>query len=53
MLYLYLFYNNSIECQHYLEKKGQSFGKGTKEDVIKTFKSLVEKQQDEEVYNII
>ena len=44
-----LFYNNSIECQHYLEKKEQSFRKGTVEDVIKTFKSLVERQQDEEV----
>ena len=43
-----LFYNNSIECQHYLEKKEQSFRKGTVEDVIKTFKSLVERQQDEE-----
>ena len=44
-----LFYNNSIECQHYLEKKEQYFRKGTVEDVIKTFKSLVERQQDEEV----
>ena len=44
-----LFYNNSIECQHYLGKKEQSFRKGTLEDVIKTFKSLVERQQDEEV----
>ena len=40
---------NSIECQHYLEKKEQSSRKGTVEDVIKTFKSLVERQQDEEV----
>ena len=44
-----LFYKNSIECQHYLEKKEQSFRKGTVEDVIKTFKSLVERQQNEEV----
>ena len=44
-----LFYNNSIECQHYLEKKEQSFSKGTMEDVVKTFKSLVERQQEEEV----
>ena len=44
-----LFYNNSIECQHYLEKKEQSFRKGTLEDVIKTFKSLMERQKDEEV----
>ena len=29
-----LFYNNSIECQHYLENKEQSFRKGTVEDVI-------------------
>ena len=44
-----LIYNSSIECQHYLEKKAQSFRKGTVEDVIKAFKSLVERQQDEEV----
>ena len=30
-----LFYNNSIECQHYLEKKEQSFRKGIMEDIIK------------------
>ena len=41
--------NNSIECQHYLEEKEQSFRKGTVEEVIKAFKSLVERQQDEEV----
>ena len=29
-----LFYNNSIECQHYVENKEQSFRKGTVEDVI-------------------
>ena len=39
-----LFYNNSIECQHYLEQKEQSFRKGTVEDVIKMFKSLVKRQ---------
>ena len=33
-----LFYNNSIECQHYLEKKEQSFRKGTVECAIKLFK---------------
>ena len=44
-----LFYNNSIECQHYLEKKEQSFRKGTVKYVIKTFKSLVQRRQDEEV----
>ena len=44
-----LFYDNSIECQHCLEKKEQSFRKRTVEDVIKTFKSLVERQEDEEV----
>ena len=47
-----LFHNNSIECQHYQEKKEQSFRKGTMEDVIKTFKSLMERQQDEEVKDI-
>ena len=40
---------NKIECQHYLEKKKQSFRKGTVEDVIKTFKLLVERQQHEEM----
>ena len=44
-----LFYNKSIECQDYLEKKEQSFRKGTLEDVIKTFKSLVERPKYEEV----
>ena len=44
-----LFYNNSIECQHYLEKKEQSFRKGTLEDVIITFKSLVERQLNKEM----
>ena len=29
-----LYYNNSIECQHHLEKKEQSFRKGTMEDAI-------------------
>ena len=44
-----LFHNNSIECQHYLEKKEQSLRKRTLENVIKTFKSLVERRQDEKV----
>lgn len=44
-----LFDNKSIKWQHYLEKKEHSFRKGTVEDVIKTFKSLVEEQQDEQV----
>ena len=44
-----LFYNISIDCQDYLEKKEQSFRKGIVEDVMKTLKSLVERQQDEEV----
>ena len=43
------FYNNSIEFQHYLEKKEQSFRKGKLEDVIKTFKSLVKRDEDEKV----
>ena len=42
-------YYNSIECQHYLEKKEQYFRKGIVEDVMKRFKSLEERQQDEEV----
>ena len=44
-----LFYKNSIERQHYLEKKEQPFRKGTVEDVIKMFKSLIVRQPDEEV----
>ena len=32
-----LFYNNSTECQHYLEGKEQSFRKGTVENVVKHF----------------
>ena len=43
-----------IECQRYLEKKERSFRKETVEYLI-TFKSLVERQQDEGVrvsYNI-
>ena len=43
------FIYNSTECEHYLQKKEQSFRKGTVENVIKTFKSLEEGQQDEEV----
>ena len=39
----------STDCQYYLEKNEQSFRKGTVEDVIKMFRSLVERQQDEEV----
>ena len=35
-----LFYNNRIECQHYLEKKEQYFRKGTVKDVIKTSSHL-------------
>ena len=39
----------SNECQHYLKKKEQSFGKGTVKYVIKTLKLLAERKQDEEV----
>ena len=48
----FLFYNSSIECHCYLENKEQSFRKGTVKNVIKTFKSLVERHQDEEVRTI-
>ena len=44
-----VFYYNGIEYQHYLEKKEQHFRKGIVEDVMKRFKSLEERQQDEEV----
>ena len=44
-----LFYNNSIESEHYCEKKEQSFQKGGINDVIKTLKCLTERQEDEEV----
>ena len=43
-----IFYNNSTDCQHYPEKKKQSFREETVEDFIKTFKSIVERQQDKE-----
>ena len=44
-----LFYNNSIECQNYLEKKERCLRKGTVKDAKKMLKSLVERQQNEEV----
>ena len=47
-----LFYNNNVECHHYLEKKLESFRKGTVQNVIKTFNLLVEREQYEEVRSI-
>ena len=48
-MFMAYFITTVFECQHYLEKNEQSFKKGTVEDVIKTFKSLLERQQDEKV----
>ena len=44
-----MFYNNSIESQHFREKKEQCFKKGTVQGVIATVKSLVTRQEDDEV----
>lgn len=43
-----LFYNNSIESQHFREKKEQSFKIGSLKEVKETLKRLVERQQDDE-----
>ena len=44
-----LFYNNSIESQHFREKKEQHFKKGTVQKVIATLKLLVSRQEDYEI----
>lgn len=44
-----LFYNNGIESQHFLEKKEQAFKKGSISDVVKTVKTIIERQQNDEV----
>ena len=44
-----LFYNNNIESQHFREKKEQCFQTKTVNDVVDTLKSLVLRQQDDEV----
>ena len=42
-----VYYNNSIESQHFREKMEQSYKKGTVADVISTLKKLVDRQEDE------
>ena len=44
-----VYYNNSIESQHFWEKMEQSYKKGTVEEVISTLKKMVERQEDDEV----
>ena len=44
-----LFYSNSMESQHFREKKEQCFKKGTVQEVIATLKSLVTRQEDDEI----
>ena len=41
-----VYYNNSIESQHFREKMEQFCKKGTVEDVISTLKKLVERQEE-------
>ena len=48
-MFMAYFITTALNDSITLKKKEQSFKKGTVEDVIKTFKSLVERQQDEEV----
>ena len=43
-----LLYKNSIESQHFREKKEQCLKKGTVYEVIATLKSLVTRQEDNE-----
>ena len=44
-----LFYNNGIESQHFKEKKEQCFEEGNIKMVIETMKTLIERQEDDEV----
>ena len=44
-----LFYNNGVENKHFQEKKEQSFEKGSILEVTKTIKTLVERQQHDEI----
>ena len=44
-----LFCNNNIECQHFREKLGQSYKKGSFEAVISTLQKLVVRQKNDEI----
>ena len=44
-----LFYNIGIESQHFKEKKEQCFEEGNIKMVIETMKTLIERQEDDEV----
>ena len=44
-----LFYNDSIEPRHFREKKEQCFKKATVQEVITILKSLVTRQEDDEI----
>ena len=44
-----LFYNNNIECQHFLKKLEQSCKKGSLKTVISTLQKLAERQKNDEI----
>ena len=44
-----LFYNKSMQSQHFWEKKEQCFKKGIVQEEIATLKSLVTRQEDDEI----
>ena len=44
-----LFYNNNIECQHFLKKLEQSCKKGSLKTVISTLQKLAERQENDEI----
>ena len=44
-----LFYNNGIESKHFCEKNEQNFQRGDIWEVISTMKSLIERQENDEI----
>ena len=44
-----LYYNNAIECMHYLEKFEQCFKRGSLETVLTNLKPLIDRQYSEEI----
>ena len=44
-----LYYNNTIEAQHFHQKTEQSFKAGTISEIVRLLKTLIERQQDNEV----
>ena len=47
-----LFYNDSVEYQHFREKVKQSYKKGSLETVISTLQNFVERQENDEIKGI-